>query len=156
MQLQRWKLLNEIDSGVCDDLTYEDIINTMPEEYARRDADKFHYRYPRGESYEDLVARLEPVIMEMERQDSLLIIGHQAVNRCLLAYYLEIPEEQLPWVEVPLHTVIRLSPIAYGCKVDHIPLQVPRVSTHRSKPMQNGVLEPRLVLLQFLDQFHEF
>ena len=143
LQLQRWKLLNEIDSGVCDDLTYEDIINTMPEEYARRDADKFHYRYPRGESYEDLVARLEPVIMEMERQDSLLIIGHQAVNRCLLAYYLEIPEEQLPWVEVPLHTVIRLSPIAYGCKVDHIPLQVPRVSTHRSKPMQNGVLEPR-------------
>ena len=38
--------------------------------------DKFHYRYPRGESYEDLVARLEPVIMEMERQDSLLIIGN--------------------------------------------------------------------------------
>ena len=72
----RWKLLNELDSGVCDDMTYEDIIQQMPGEYSRRDADKFHYRYPRGESYEDLVARLEPVIMEMERQDSLLIIGN--------------------------------------------------------------------------------
>ena len=57
-------------------MTYEDIIQQMPGEYSRRDADKFHYRYPRGESYEDLVARLEPVIMEMERQDSLLIIGN--------------------------------------------------------------------------------
>ena len=62
-------------------MTYEDIIKQMPDEYKRRDADKFRYRYPRGESYEDLVARLEPVIMEMERQDSLLIVGHQAVIR---------------------------------------------------------------------------
>ena len=54
-------------------MTYEDILRDMPEEFARRNADKFRYRYPRGESYEDLVARLEPVIMEMERQDSLLI-----------------------------------------------------------------------------------
>ena len=36
-------------------MTYEDIIKQMPEEYKRRDADKFRYRYPRGESYEDLV-----------------------------------------------------------------------------------------------------
>mgnify|MGYP002050342127 CR=1 FL=1 len=33
----------------------EDIIKQMPDEYKRRDADKFRYRYPRGESYEDLV-----------------------------------------------------------------------------------------------------
>jgi len=140
---ERWKLLNELDSGVCDDMTYEDIIQQMPGEYSRRDADKFHYRYPRGESYEDLVARLEPVIMEMERQDSLLIIGHQAVNRCLLSYYMEIPESELPWLEVPLHTVIKLSPVAYGCKVDYIELDIPRVSTHRSKPIQQGTIEPR-------------
>merc|ERR1712223_430043 len=140
---ERWKLLNELDSGVCDDMTYEDIIQQMPGEYSRRDADKFHYRYPRGESYEDLVARLEPVIMEMERQDSLLIIGHQAVNRCLLSYYMEIPESELPWLEVPLHTVIKLSPVAYGCKVEYLPFNVPKVSTHRTKPVQDGVLEPR-------------
>ena len=33
-------------------MTYEDIIKHMPDEYKRRDADKFRYRYPRGESYE--------------------------------------------------------------------------------------------------------
>ncbi len=31
--------------------------------------------------FQDLVARLEPVIMELERQESVLVIGHQAVNR---------------------------------------------------------------------------
>ena len=51
--------------------------------------DGAYCRYPRGESYEDLVARLEPVIMELERQQNVLVIGHQAVIRCLLAYFLD-------------------------------------------------------------------
>lgn len=70
-------------------MTYEEIEAKHPEEFRNRDLDKFHYRYPRGESYEDLVARLEPVIMELERQKNVLVIGHQAVLRCLLAYFLD-------------------------------------------------------------------
>ncbi len=41
------------------------------------------------QSYEDLVQRLEPVIMELERQENMLVICHQAVMRCLLAYFLD-------------------------------------------------------------------
>ena len=33
-----------------------------------------------GESYRDVVVRLEPVIMELERQDNILIIGHQVCS----------------------------------------------------------------------------
>jgi broad specificity phosphatase PhoE len=33
----------------------------------------YHYKYSSGESYEDLVARLEPVIMELERQANVLV-----------------------------------------------------------------------------------
>lgn len=36
-----------------------------------------------GESYRDVVVRLEPVIMELERQENILLIGHQAIIRCL-------------------------------------------------------------------------
>ena len=36
-----------------------------------------------GESYRDVVTRLEPVIMELERQENVLVIGHQV--RTLLA-----------------------------------------------------------------------
>jgi len=140
---ERWKTLNEIDSGVCDDLTYEEIKSRWPTDFESRDVDKFRYRYPRGESYEDLVARLEPVIMELERRDCVLVIGHQAVNRCLLGYFLEVPEEDLPWQDVPLHTVIKLTPKAYGCGVEYIDLDVPCVSTHRAKPSTPGFLDKR-------------
>jgi len=140
---ERWKTLNEIDSGVCDDLTYEEIRNRWPTDFESRDKDKFRYRYPRGESYEDLVARLEPVIMELERQDCVIVVGHQAVNRCLLGYFLEISEDDLPWQEVPLHTVIKLTPKAYGCGMELIDLDVPCVSTHRGKPENPGALEKR-------------
>lgn len=86
---EQWKALNEIDAGVCEEMTYEEIQERYPEEFALRDQDKYRYRYPKGESYEDLVQRLEPVIMELERQENVLVICHQAVMRCLLAYFLD-------------------------------------------------------------------
>ena len=53
--------------GSCEDMTYDEIAERFPAEFAARDLNKLTYRYPGGESYEDLVARLEPVIMELER-----------------------------------------------------------------------------------------
>lgn len=35
--------------GVCEDLTYEEIQEKFPEEFALRDQDKYRYRYPKGE-----------------------------------------------------------------------------------------------------------
>lgn len=44
-------------------------------------------RYPRGESYLDMIQRLEPVISEMEREgESIVIVGHQAVLRVIFGY----------------------------------------------------------------------
>ncbi|XP_028128952.1 6-phosphofructo-2-kinase/fructose-2,6-bisphosphatase isoform X2 [Diabrotica virgifera virgifera] len=131
---ERWKALNEIDAGVCEEMTYEEIKEKYPEEFAARDMNKFAYRYPRGESYEDLVARLEPVIMELERQGNVLVVSHQAVLRCLLAYFLDKTADELPYLEVPLHTIIKLTPVAYGCRVEKIPLNIECVDTHRAKP----------------------
>lgn len=52
--------------------------------------DNTHSRHPPPpKSYEDLVQRLEPVIMELERQENVLVVCHQAVMRCLLAYFLD-------------------------------------------------------------------
>ncbi|XP_041429153.1 6-phosphofructo-2-kinase/fructose-2,6-bisphosphatase isoform X2 [Xenopus laevis] len=131
---EQWKALNEIDAGVCEELTYEEIQENFPEEFALRDQDKYRYRYPKGESYEDLVQRLEPVIMELERQENVLVICHQAVMRCLLAYFLDKSAEELPYLKCPLHTVLKLTPVAYGCKVESIYLNVEAVNTHREKP----------------------
>ncbi|XP_019656408.2 6-phosphofructo-2-kinase/fructose-2,6-bisphosphatase 3 isoform X1 [Ailuropoda melanoleuca] len=130
---EQWKALNEIDAGVCEEMTYEEIKDTYPEEYALREQDKYYYRYPTGESYQDLVQRLEPVIMELERQENVLVICHQAVLRCLLAYFLDKSAEEMPYLKCPLHTVLKLTPVAYGCRVESIYLNVESVSTHRER-----------------------
>jgi broad specificity phosphatase PhoE len=55
----------------------------FPKEAALRKKDKLSYRYPRGESYLDVIARLEPLVQEIERhRESLLIVGHQVGVGC--------------------------------------------------------------------------
>lgn len=120
---RQWRVLDEIDAGVCDGMTYPQIARTLPQEFAARKADKFRYRYPRGESYEDVIARLEPAIIEIERQRSpVLVVAHQAVLRALYAYFTEVAPETCPHLSVPLHAVIRLVPGAYGCSESRTPL----------------------------------
>lgn len=112
-----WRALDEIDAGLCDGMTYEQIAELMPDDYAARRADKLRYRYPRGESYEDVIQRLEPVIVELERQQSaVLVVAHQAVIRALYAYFMDRAPEEVPRLPIPLHTVIELTPKAYGCE----------------------------------------
>jgi len=132
---ERWKALNEIDAGSCEELTYEEVAEKYPEEFAARDLNKLTYRYPGGESYEDLVARLEPVIMELERQGNVVLIAHQAILRGILAYFMEKPLSELPYIKVPLHTLIKITPVAYGCEVEHIGFPVAAVDTHRPRPL---------------------
>ncbi|KAM6213106.1 6-phosphofructo-2-kinase/fructose-2,6-bisphosphatase 3 isoform 2-T2 [Sarcoramphus papa] len=85
-------------------------------------------------SYQDLVQRLEPVIMELERQENVLVICHQAVMRCLLAYFLDKSADEMPYLKCALHTVLKLTPVAYGCRVESISLNVEAVNTHRERP----------------------
>jgi 6-phosphofructo-2-kinase/fructose-2,6-biphosphatase len=113
MLCTQWRALCEIDAGICDGLTYEDIKKRWPEEFAARKKDKLRYRYPRGESYLDLIERLEPVIFELERlKFPVVVVGHQAVLRCLYAYFWgeNTPQmSDIPFVAIPLHTVLDTS-----------------------------------------------
>lgn len=85
------------------------------EEHAAKEADlrkidKLGYRYPRGESYLDLITRLEPVMHEMESyEEPLLIVGHQALLRMVYAYMKGLDRSEATGLDVPLHTVIQLS-----------------------------------------------
>lgn len=119
-----WRVLDEIEAGAYDGLTYEQIKERYPEEYAARKADKLRYRYPRGESYEDVIARLDPAILEIERTRApVLVIAHQAVLRALYGYLVEHPRDEVPRLPIPLHTVIHVTPRAYG--VDERRIELP-------------------------------
>lgn len=99
-RILQWKALDELDAGVCDGLTYAEIAEKYPEDFKARDEDKYNYRYMGGESYKDVVTRLEPIIMELERGGDILIVTHQAVLRCVLAYFIGKRQEESPWMNV--------------------------------------------------------
>ncbi|KDR79033.1 hypothetical protein GALMADRAFT_63905 [Galerina marginata CBS 339.88] len=146
-----WKSLDELDAGVCDGMTYE-VGQAYPDDFANRDEDKFNYRYRGGESYRDVVVRLEPVIMELERQENVLVIGHQAILRCLYAYFHHLPQADLPYIKIPLHTVIKLTPKAYGCDEERYALPIQAVDTHRPKPKGPAlVVQPTLARQYFTE-----
>ena len=111
-----YRKLDEIDAGICDGMTFEEVKKKMPDVFEKRKKDKLGYRYPRGESYLDLIMRLEAMIYELERsRDPVFIISHQAVMRCLYCYFSsKMEKKDIPFLEMPIHTVIKLTPNGYG------------------------------------------
>lgn len=115
--VKEMRMLNELGAGICDGMTYPEIKAKFPQEYEARMSDKIQYRYPGpgGESYLDVINRLRPVIVEVERMtDNALIIGHRVVCRVLLAYFMNLGREAIGDLDVPLHTLYCLEPKPYG------------------------------------------
>lgn len=115
--IKEMRMLNELGAGICDGMTYPEIKATYPHEYQARMADKISYRYPGpgGESYLDVINRIRPIIVEVERMtDNILIIAHRVVCRILLAYFMNLGRDAIGDLDVPLHTLYCLEPKPYG------------------------------------------
>lgn len=67
---------------------------------------KLGYRYPRGESYLDVISRLDPLVQELESyQEPVLIVGHQGVLRLIYAYFTGMDRTEACNASIPLNTV---------------------------------------------------
>jgi len=97
--------LDEIDSGVCEGMSYQDIKRLMPEEYALRSKDKYNYCYPRGEGYASMQQRVargfRKALFLAGGKSNIVMIGHQAVNRMVLSLFLFRRTEDVPYIYVP-------------------------------------------------------
>jgi 6-phosphofructo-2-kinase/fructose-2,6-biphosphatase 4 len=66
------------------------------------------------QSYHDLAVRLEPIILELEReQNDLLIIAHESVLRVLYAYLMHCSTMDIPSLKFPRDEIIEIIPAAY-------------------------------------------
>ncbi|KKK13282.1 hypothetical protein ARAM_003129 [Aspergillus rambellii] len=106
--------LSQLNPGVCEMKSERRIRQEYPEEVAKHELDPYHHRYPRAESYHDLAVRLEPIILELEReQNDLLIIAHESVLRVLYGYLMACNAADIPFLEFPRDEIIEIIPESY-------------------------------------------
>jgi 6-phosphofructo-2-kinase len=116
--LKQMRMLDELNAGSMEGMTYLEIRDKFKHEYELRKRDKLHYRYPGpgGEGYLDIINRLGKVILEIERMtDNVLIIGHRSISRVLLAYFMGLDQEDISDLDVPLGVAYMLEPVSDGC-----------------------------------------
>ena len=96
---------DEIGSGVCEGMTYEEIRRRMPEVYLARKEDKYHYVYPLGEGYATMKSRIslgfKKALYLSSNSNNIMIVGHQAVNRMILSLFLYRRTEDVPYIYIP-------------------------------------------------------
>ncbi|CRK21233.1 6-phosphofructo-2-kinase PB17E12.14c like protein [Verticillium longisporum] len=115
--VKNWEMLNELNAGLFEGMTYEQIARDYPGEYEKRSKDKLHYVYPGvgGEGYLQIIARLRDMVREIERiTDHILIVGHRSVCRVLMAYFMELQREDIADLDVPLGMLYAIEPKPYG------------------------------------------
>jgi 6-phosphofructo-2-kinase len=115
--IKQMRMLDELHSGMMEGMTYKQIQEQYPEEYAHRKKNKLFYRYPGpgGEGYLDIINRLRAVIVEVERTtDHVLLVSHRSTARVLLAYFRGLKRDEVAQLDVPMGMLYMLEPKPYG------------------------------------------
>ena len=96
---------NEINSGICECMSYEEIKEKLPDVYYTRKKDKHNYIYPEGEGYITMRERIDRGIKKAlylsNVAGNIMIIGHRAVNRMILSHFLYRRLEDVPYIYIP-------------------------------------------------------
>lgn len=115
--VKNWEMLNELNAGQFEGMTYDEIARKFPNEFYRRSSDKLNYIYPGvgGEGYLQVISRLRDMVREIERiTDHVLIVGHRSVCRVLMAYFMDLTREDITDMDVPLGMLYAIEPKPYG------------------------------------------
>eukprot|EP00388_Colpodella_angusta_P040568 GDKK01050590.1.p1 GENE.GDKK01050590.1~~GDKK01050590.1.p1 ORF type:complete len:375 (+),score=31.02 GDKK01050590.1:57-1127(+) len=104
--------LVDINHGDCEGQTEEAVQAIFPGTMANMRKDPFNVAWPNGESINQVfTARLEQHIHDIQAaQVPTVVVAHKAVIQGLLVYFgLQVGPESAPEVDVPLHTLFKLS-----------------------------------------------
>jgi broad specificity phosphatase PhoE/predicted kinase len=103
---------NEINAGICEGMTYDEIQRFKPDIHSARKADKYNYAYPGGEGYASMKERIKIGIKKAfflnQKPDNIMIVGHRAVNRMILSHFLYRREDDVPYIYVPQDKVYHI------------------------------------------------
>lgn len=107
--------LNPLDMGDFTGMDLEGIKEEHPEWYKHLEREPFHTRFPGGESYGDLINRLESVVIDMEQHlGPTVVVSHVSVLQVLVSYFRSTPVTECTGIEIPMHTVLKFVPLRGG------------------------------------------
>ncbi|GAB9468209.1 6-phosphofructo-2-kinase/fructose-2,6-biphosphatase [Globisporangium polare] len=103
--------LNPLDKGECYGMSMEQMKEQMPEAHEAYMKDPWKTRFPGGESYYDLMLRIEPILIDIEQHTGpVLVVSHISTLQVLYSYFLGVPIENCADLEIPFHSVLELVP----------------------------------------------
>jgi broad specificity phosphatase PhoE len=113
--IQQMSNLNPLDKGDFAGMELDEIRKKNPSWYERLERNPYQTRFPGGESYADLVKRLTSVVIDVEQQVTpTLVVSHVSILQCLMSYFRNTPVELCTGIEVPMHTVVKFTPVRGG------------------------------------------
>jgi broad specificity phosphatase PhoE len=107
---QQLSALNPMDTGICLGIPMQYMGTNFPDEFRMwmEAPDRARYRIPGGESLMDVVERLTPFVIEIERQKRpVVVVSHLSTLQVLLAYFKGVPLQECIDLECPMNTVVR-------------------------------------------------
>ncbi|ACV67506.1 histidine phosphatase family protein [Desulfohalobium retbaense] len=111
--LYSMELFDEIDCGICEEMDYEEVKRRRPDVHRGRVEDKYNFVYPGGEGYRNMRARIERGVRKALYLSGgsrhILIIGHRAVNRLILSYFLYRRPADVPYLYIPQDRYFHIS-----------------------------------------------
>jgi len=105
--------LNSLNTGFCTGMSVDTMEAQMPEEIAKWKENPFCYRFPCGESQQDLVVKLQSFIQEIEGHvRPVLVISHISTLQVLYGYFLghRFIQNRYHKLTIPHNVVIELTP----------------------------------------------
>jgi broad specificity phosphatase PhoE len=100
--------LSELTFGAWEGLTWREVRQRDSRAARARDADKWGFVPPQGESYAMLAERVAPVLGDLTRD--AVVVSHGGVARVLLVLLGHVPQDEAPRVDIWQGRVLVLGP----------------------------------------------
>ena len=101
--------LAEHHYGVWEGLTWQEIEAGFPDLWAQRQADRWAFQVPGGESYALVALRIREWLDEQPRNAKVVVVGHGLAGRVLRGIYAGLPREEIMEMKEPQGRLHRLA-----------------------------------------------
>mmetsp|Transcript_67586 Transcript_67586/g.174075 ORF Transcript_67586/g.174075 Transcript_67586/m.174075 type:complete len:644 (-) Transcript_67586:37-1968(-) len=119
---------------------WDELQNRDRDFYAKWEKDPLRARWPGGESYYDVISRVESCLLEVEMSTRpILCVSHLTVMQVLVCYFTGTPVDQVHKMRIPDNCVVEITPTLGGSfevemvNIDSEPLYDMSISSSKKK-----------------------